>query len=213
MPVYYQDDRIRVHKIPCGDFGNNAYLVVCPQTRESVIIDTPAEPEKVLAEAEGTQVKAIFITHNHQDHLVGFQEIRSGTEARVGVHPADADRLPSPPDLELTDGGTFQVGRVELRFIHTPGHTPGSTCILAGTHLFTGDTLFPGGPGASRTPEALQQEIRSITQKLYVLPDEVEVYPGHGDNTILGTSQEEYRVFASREHPPDLCGDVLWLSS
>lgn len=213
MPIYYQDAHVRIHKVLCGDFGNNAYVVVCPQTGESAIIDTPAEPEKVLAEAQGTRVKAIFITHNHSDHLLGLEAVRGATGAPVGIHPADAGPLPSPPELSLQDGGVFSVGKVALRFIHTPGHTPGSTCFLTGNHLFTGDTLFPGGPGRTRTPADLRQTLQSIVQKLLALPEEVVVCPGHGDTATIGQAQKEYQTFASREHPADLCGDVLWLSS
>ena len=97
-----------------------------------------------------------------------------------------------------------------VRVIHTPGHTPGSVCFLVGRYLIGGDTLFPGGPGHTDTPADLQQTIRSIVQRLYVLPDATLVLPGHGDETTIGASRHEYAVFASRPHPPDLCGDVLW---
>ncbi|HLB28995.1 MAG TPA: MBL fold metallo-hydrolase, partial [Dehalococcoidia bacterium] len=92
----------------------------------------------------------------------------------------------------------------------TPGHTPGSLCFSYGRHLIAGDTLFPGGPGHSDSPQDLRQEIDSIVSKLYVLPDNTIVCPGHGPNTTIGRSRAEYAVFASRPHPPDLCGDVLW---
>ena len=211
MPVHYEGE-IRIHKIECGSYGNNAYLVVSPETNESIIIDTPAEPEKVLAEARGTTVKAILITHNHFDHLMGFKEIKSAIQAPVGIQQEDAHALPSPPDFYLKDGNEITAGTITLKVIHTPGHTPGAVCLVTGKHLFTGDTLFPGGPGRTGTPENLQQIIRSITGKIYVLPDESIVYPGHGNDTDIRTSKEEYRIFASKSHPPDLCGDVLWLS-
>ncbi len=91
------------------------------------------------------------------------------------------------------------------------GHTAGSTSFLIGKHLFSGDTLFPGGPGKSRSPEAFRQEIDSITKKLLVLPDDTAVYPGHGDDTTIGQARQEYQVFAAKQHPADLCGDVTWL--
>ncbi len=100
-----------------------------------------------------------------------------------------------------------------MRVIHTPGHTPGSICFLVGGALLTGDTLFPGGPGRTRDPQALAQEIDSITSRLYVLPAETLVLPGHGDHTTIGRSREEYAVFAAKPHPADLAGDVLWLES
>ncbi len=212
MPVEYEGG-VRIHKVECGPYDNNAYVVVCPQTSESIIIDTPEEPEKVLEVARDTRVKAILITHNHFDHLLGFDEIRKSTGASVGIHRSDAHALPGPPEFYLKDGDEVGVGTVTIRVIHTPGHTPGSVCLLIGNHLFTGDTLFPGGPGKTQSPDNLQAIIRSIATKLYSLPDETVVYPGHGVGTDLKTSKAEYRVFASKSHSPDLCGDVLWISS
>ncbi|MCA9825437.1 MAG: MBL fold metallo-hydrolase, partial [Dehalococcoidia bacterium] len=97
--------------------------------------------------------------------------------------------------------------------IHVPGHTPGSTTYLHGKSAFVGDTLFPGGPGHSRSNDLLKQEIASITTHLYALPDDTIVYPGHGDTTTIAASKAEYEVFAGKDHPADLHGDVSWLES
>ena len=97
--------------------------------------------------------------------------------------------------------------------IHTPGHTQGHICLRLGEHLLSGDTLFPGGPGRTQTPELLAQEIESITSRLYSLPDNLIVYPGHGANTTVAASKAEYAVFASKPHDPALSGDVNWLTS
>lgn len=213
MALHYDDKDVRIHKVLMGDISNNGYLLVCPVTNESIIIDTPFEPEKLLAVARNTTVKAILITHNHYDHIDGLETIRTATDAPVGAHSASAEDLPGGLDLNISDGDTVTAGTVTVTALHTPGHTPGATCYLVGRHLFTGDTLFPGGPGATRTPEALQQSIQSITSKLLVLPGDTAVYPGHGDDTTIAKAQEEYKAFASRSHPPDLCGDVQWLNS
>ena len=213
MAPHYQDDSIIIHKYECGNFGNNAYLVVCPQTNESIIIDTPGEPQAVIDAARSTDVKAIIITHNHWDHLVGFEDVTSAIGAPVAIGEADAHALPTPPARLLRDGDEITAGTVTLRAIATPGHTPGSTCYTVGNALFSGDTLFPGGPGKSGSPELFRQLVGSITTKLFTLGDDLAVYPGHGDDGDLKSSKEEYAVFASKEHPDDLSGDVLWLSS
>jgi hydroxyacylglutathione hydrolase len=212
MPLFY-DDEVKVFKTSCGPYDNNAYLIVCPQTGESIIIDAPTGPGELLEEAKGTQVKAILITHNHQDHMAGLKEMMDATGAHVQAHSEDATALPIPPTVLVKDGDIITAGTIELKVIHTPGHTPGSVCYLVGKHLFSGDTLFPGGPGRSRSPEALGQIIKSITEKLYPLPDDTFLLPGHGQDSTLGVSREEYRVFAEKSHPADLSGDVLWLES
>ena len=212
MPLFSDGD-VRVYKTSCGPFDNNAYLLVCTRTGESIIIDAPAEPAQVLEEASGTNVRAILITHNHGDHLAGLTEMVEATGAVVHAHAADADRLPVPAGRLVEDGDAVAAGSLEVKAIHTPGHTPGSMCYVLGNHLFSGDTLFPGGPGRSRTPDDLRQIIDNITGKLFTLPDDTLLLPGHGADGVLGVSKEEYREFAGRSHPPDLCGDVLWLES
>ena len=208
----YQDDKIAIHKLKCGPYDNNAYLLVCPRTNESIVIDTPADPGILIDAARSTKVKAILITHNHFDHIEGFTQVASALGVATGIGQPDADALPKPPELPLHDGDKISAGTITIEAISTPGHTPGSTSFLAGGHLFTGDTLFPGGPGKTRTPENLAQIIDSISGRLFVLGD-LPFYPGHGDDGDLKTSREEYALFASKEHPADLCGDVLWLRS
>ena len=213
MRPHYQDDGLVIYKIKCGPYDNNAYVVVCPRTNRSVVIDAPAEPGPMLAVARETEVQAVVITHNHFDHIMGLEEVRQALGAPVGIGAADAGALATPPDFLLEDGGQVRAGDVVLTALATPGHTPGSTCLVTGRHLFTGDTLFPGGPGKTRSPENLRQILDSITTRLFALGDDVVFYPGHGDDGDLKTAKEEYAVFASREHPADLCGDVLWLES
>ncbi len=115
-------------------------------------------------------------------------------------------------DEPVTDGEEISVGGRTVKAIYTPGHTPGSTCYLVGGYLFSGDTLFPGGPGRTNSNADLMQSIESITTRLYGLPDATVVLTGHGDDTTIGESKKEYEVFAANEHPADLHGDVLWQS-
>ena len=211
MPVHFEGD-VRINKINMGPYDNNGYILVCPETNEGIIIDTPAEPEKLLSEIGDVKIGHILITHNHQDHLLGFNEITSSVGAPVGIGTNDASALPRPPELDLKDGDVIKFGNQELQVLATPGHTDGGVCLLVGKHLFSGDTLFPGGPGKTRSPEALQQIIGSITNKLLVLSDDTAVYPGHGSDTSIGDARREYQAFASRSHPSGLSGDVTWSS-
>jgi len=212
MPVVGEDSTIRIVQLDVGGgMVSNAYLLVCQRTGESVIVDTPGDAGRILEQVKGTKPRYILITHNHFDHLGALAELRSRLQLPVAAHPADA--LPEPPDILLNDGDTLSFGRIELTVLHTPGHTPGSVSFRTGKYLVSGDTLFPGGPGKTGSPAALRQIIESITDKLLVLPDDVEVFSGHGDPTVLKKEKEEIAVFKSRSHAPDLCGDVLWLSS
>jgi len=199
-----------------GEWGTNCYLLVCPQTKESIIVDPSAEADKIMEAASGTQVVSILLTHGHGDHLQALEEVKGATGAPFGIHFADAEMLPLRPDFALGDGQVIFFGDQRLRVIYTPGHTPGSTCLLLEGRLLSGDTLFPGGPGASRTPDALAQIVRSITERLFILPDDTPFYPGHGDSGILGHEKQAFAQFLERHGgrlPPDLCGDVLWESS
>jgi hydroxyacylglutathione hydrolase len=213
MVLAVKDDNIQIEKLELGPFGTNAYVLVCRATRDSVLVDTPAEANTIMERLKGTNPRYILITHNHTDHLGAYSELRARLGVPVAAHPLDAGRLPSPPDILLNDGDTISFGKIELKVLHTPGHTPGSLCFLTGRYLISGDTIFPHGPGKTRSPADLRQIIESITKKVFVLPDDTQVYPGHGDSTVLKKEKEEFAAFSSRSHDPGLCGDVLWLSS
>jgi len=207
------DSGVRITRLGLGPFGTNAYIVACQATGDSILVDAPAEAGEILKQLEGTNPRYIVITHSHFDHIMVLDELKSELKIPVAAHPRDAVNLPSPPELELGDGDTIDVGQLKIKVLHTPGHTPGSLCLLVGKHLISGDTLFPGGPGKTGTPADLKQIMDSLVAKIFVLPDDTEVYPGHGTPTVLSREKEEFAVFSSKSHDPNLCGDVLWLSS
>ena len=208
-----RDSELQIDKIKCGRFDNNAYLVKNTTTNEGVIIDAPEQPENILALIGNTQVIGILITHNHMDHLAGLQTLRESTKAPVWIHRADGAAISPIAERQMDGGESITMGNLKIHSIYTPGHTPGSTSYLVNNHLFTGDTLFPGGPGHSTSPENLATIIRSLEEKIFPLADDIQVYPGHGDDTNLKTSRSEYQIYQSKNHPPSLHGDVLWLSS
>lgn len=210
----FEEGRLRlVRRGPLGPFSNNAYLIQDRESGEAIVVDAPQDGERILEALDGGRVTGIVVTHRHSDHWLSIDTLKAKTGAPVSCHEADRERYAAKVDSAIADGEEIEIGGLRVRAIHTPGHTPGSLCFLVGGHLISGDTLFPGGPGRSDKPEDLQEEIRSITTKLFALPDETAVHPGHGDGTTIGRSKREYAVFASREHPPDLCGDVTWEES
>ena len=214
MTLTHNEMDLRIYSMEVGNWGNNFYVVADPLRNAAAIIDAAAEADKILDAVAGMDVLYILTTHRHADHWGALEEVSAALpNAIVAATPADAGELPVTPTLLLDDGDTLQIGTVPLQVITTPGHTPGSVSFITGRHLFSGDTLFPGGPGNSVSPEAFRQQITSITTKLYVRPDETIVYTGHGPGTTIGASKAEYAVFAAKPHPDDLHGDVLWMES
>lgn len=213
MTVVETDDRIRIDKLEIAPFGTNAYVVVCRATGESVLIDAPGEPERIVGLLEGTTPRYILMTHSHIDHVGALADLKAKLGVPVAAHPSDARSLPVAADTPLKDGDEVTFGKLALKVLHTPGHTPGSLCFLTAPYLISGDTLFPGGPGRTGSPSDLEQILRSLRDKVFVLPGDTRVHPGHGGSTVLGMEKEEFAVFSSRPRRPGLCGDVLWLSS
>ena len=210
----HEEGRLRLVKAgPLGSFGNNAYLIQDRESGDAIVVDAPQDGERILEALGNGRVTRIIVTHRHPDHWMSIDALKAATGAPVACHEGDREPYAEKVDGTIADGEEIAVGELRVHAIHTPGHTPGSVCLLVGNRLISGDTLFPGGPGRTNRPEDLQEEIRSITSRLFELPDDVVVHPGHGDDGSIGQSKREYAAFASREHPTDLCGDVTWEGS
>lgn len=203
--------QLRIRRLQLGSYGTNGYVVACAATGRAMLIDAPGQVNDILAALSGATVERILITHGHGDHLEALAGVKAALRVPVAAHAGDSFRLPGEPDRLLKDGDTVEVGQVVLRVIHTPGHTPGSICLYAEGHLFSGDTLFPNGPGRTGSPQAFRQVVDSIVKRLFVLPDDTAVYPGHGEGTVLGQEKELFAAFSRRSADPGLCGDVLWV--
>jgi hydroxyacylglutathione hydrolase len=211
MQEFRDGDLLITRAGPLGPFANNAYLIADSISGDAWVIDAPQEVEAIFPALDGLQIRGIVITHRHGDHWAGVDSLVARTGAPVYCHAEDASGRTVA--AMLADGEDIPVGTQRMQVIHTPGHTPGSICLLAGDHLFSGDTLFPGGPGRTQRNEDLLTEIESIKARLFPLPESTLVHPGHGDDTTIADSKREYAVFAGKQHPPDLAGDVTWLGS
>ncbi len=186
-------DGLSLAKLEVGPMENEVYLVADAASGEAYVVDGGYEPEALAEAARGLLVKGILVTHGHQDHHEHVGRLRELLGTQVGIGEGDAPNCSVAPDFTIRDGDAFRFGRHELRAIHTPGHTPGSTCFLVNGHLFTGDTLFPGGPGnTQKDPERFARIIASIRERLFTLPDETVILPGHGRDTTIG--QERPRL-------------------
>jgi hydroxyacylglutathione hydrolase len=213
VTIVVETSSIRLERLELGPFGTNAYIVGCPGTQEAVLIDAPGEPEVITNRLGSAKLKYILLTHSHIDHIGALAELRAKLGAPLAAHSADAGNLTPPPEILLNDGGVIRLGELKFTVLHTPGHTPGSLCFKVGPYLISGDTIFPGGPGKTGSPEDFRQIIKSITEKILVLPDDTQIYPGHGDSTVVKKEKDEFAVFASRSHARNLHGDVLWLGT
>ena len=189
-------------KIAVGDMHNNAYLLR-DATGQALLIDAAAEPQRLLDMIGETLVVKIVTTHQHADHWQALAAVKEATGAATVAHPADAPGIPVPADELVEDGGTISFGDTVLGVTHLVGHTPGSIALTLDAngpapHLFTGDCLFPGGPGRTTRPEDFNSLMSGLEERVFGrLPDETWIYPGHGNDTTIGAERphlEEWRA-------------------
>src|SRR3954471_1368124 len=198
-PAHYETPTVRIEKLIVGPFENNVFVVRSKGTGEAVIIDAANEHELLLEVSRATGVRRVLTTHGHWDHIQAVEAVRdAGID--VGISPDDASMLPAY-DFVIPDDEVIAVGDLRLRTIHNPGHTPGSTSFLLEGHpiVFSGDTLFPGGAGNTSFPGGnFEQIIESIDRRLFTLPAETLVLPGHGLDTTIGTERPHLQEWVDR---------------
>jgi len=197
-------DALTVTKVSVGPMDNNAYLLQCSRTRDLLLVDAANDAGTLLYLLGGSPLSTVVTTHQHRDHWQGLAEVVTATGARTAAGRADADGIPVPTDELLDDGGSVRVGDVELAVIHLVGHTPGSVALLyedpgGHPHLFTGDSLFPGGVGRTTNPADFGSLIDDVETKVFGrLPDETWFYPGHGDDSTLGAERPQLGEWRER---------------
>ena len=198
-PSHFEDDAMVIRKTVVGPFENNVYVIGCKKTGEAVIVDAAAEADRIVEACDGFTITRVITTHGHGDHVQAVGGIRTALGVPVGIHEADVKIAGIVPDFLIAEGDDIAVGEIRLTAMHTPGHTPGGLCFLNGQHLFSGDTLFPGGPGNTKNSTGhFPTIIDSIRERLFTLPLETLVYPGHGLDTTIGTEAPHLEEWIAR---------------
>ena len=202
------DENLIIKRLVVGSLSANCYIVGNTDTREGMVIDPGGNPEDILKTITDSKfdIRTIVLTHGHSDHIAALFDIQDRTGADVAIHIEDADFLegrgsfssmfgisyktPETPDRLLHEGDIIEMGSTRFTVVHTPGHTPGSICLLTEDRIFTGDTLFYRGIGTTLMPgSSRRQLIDSIQTRLMVLPDDFKIYPGHGRESTIGAER------------------------
>lgn len=193
-----------VTKVAVGPMSNNAYVLRCRATGDQLLVDAADEPDRLLDLVGDAGLAAIVTTHGHPDHWQALRSVAARTGAACLASRADAGDLPVETDRLLDDGDEVRVGSCPLRVVHLVGHTPGSVALVyhdpgGHPHVFSGDSLFPGGVGRTTSPDAFASLIDDVEHKLFDrLPDDAWVYPGHGGDTTLGAERPQLPHWRSR---------------
>jgi glyoxylase-like metal-dependent hydrolase (beta-lactamase superfamily II) len=203
-----------------GPWPMNAYIVIDEDTNTSAIIDPGADAEALLSLVEGTHITAILITHGHADHVSALAEVKARTSSPLYMNPLDADGFKLEFDIPLQDGQVIPIGDQQLHAIHTPGHTPGMTCLdLGDGRILVGDTIFVGGPGKTWSNKEFATTMRTMQEIVFTRPgkgltggwpDETRFYPGHGPSGTIGQERPAFEAFVARGWSRKLHGDVTW---
>ena len=187
-----------VDRIVVGTIDNNVFVITDSATGDALLIDAADEPANILSMVDGVAVTAVFTTHGHWDHHQAIPTVTDELGVPFMIHVLDAASAGKDVDVEI-EAGTLKIGETTATVALTPGHTPGSVCLILDGVVFTGDTLFPGGPGATRFEHSsFATIIQSIEAELFTLPDTTVVLPGHGESTTIGTERPQLAEWIER---------------
>lgn len=195
---------LMISKVAVGPMENNAYLLRCRATGEQLLIDAANDAATLLTLIGDDGIASVVTTHRHGDHWQALAEVVAATGARTYAGRYDAEGIPVPTDVLVEDGDTVRVGEIGLTALHLVGHTPGSIALVyddphGHPHVFTGDCLFPGGPGRTTEPADFTSLMDGLEAKIFgPLPDETWIYPGHGNDTTLGAERPQLAAWRAR---------------
>ncbi|MDA8139016.1 MAG: MBL fold metallo-hydrolase [Desulfobacteraceae bacterium] len=192
-----------------GPYAMNAYVLICPATRQSVLIDPGAEPEALAKLLAGTTPVAILVTHAHPDHIGALDAMRGQLKVPIMAH--GGNRFELPVDRRINDGELIDVGQSQLRVYHTPGHTRDQVSyrVQNGRIAVVGDTIFDGGPGKTWSAQDFQTTLGTLRKVILAWPDDTVCYPGHGASFRLGDIRGAVERFLAKDHG-QFCGDATW---
>jgi len=196
--VVFSGDGFIISRVVVGPLDNNVYLIKDSGSGEALLVDAADEPEVVMNLVADTPIIGVFTTHGHGDHHQAVPAVTDALGVPFMLHRLDQTIAAKIPDVAL-EPGPLRIGSTEATIAHTPGHTPGSVCLVLEGVVFTGDTLFPGGPGATRFGHSsFATIIDSLERELFTLPDDTVVLPGHGDSTTIGTERPQLTSWIER---------------
>jgi len=213
MITVFRNEKFSIRKAILGSFENNCYIIECAVTKSLIVIDAPIGIGQVFSSLDVSKIKYLLITHGHFDHIDGLAEIRSDLQnVVIGIDNKDAETLIVDQIDFLKNSQIVKNGELEIKVLSTPGHTFGSVCFLLNDHLFSGDTLFPGGPGRTDSKPSFECILDSIDKKIMNLSENTQIHPGHGISTNLRNEKKQYLGFIQTyyQERDNVYGHVSW---
>jgi hydroxyacylglutathione hydrolase len=208
----HKNSELRIRRRQVGPWGTNAYVLICSETRKSVLVDPGAEPDALDKLLLKTEPMAIILTHSHSDHLGAMSEMRRRLKVPVmGHYGPHTDVINLNADRWLDHGARVSVGNQVINIYHTPGHTPDQICLMNEAQHFAivGDTIFDGGPGRTWSTKGFQITLRTLRNVILSWPDQTTCYPGHGPSFCLGDKRKAIESFLNKNHG-SFFGDATW---